>query len=240
MFLDPSVVPAAGDRRSHIAAGAIGHPMLSSHGRCWRRASMRLVRTLDQILHQQSGVRAAAFRSRCELGEELLDGVEVRGVFRQEERLGARRADKLAHGFAFVASEIVHDDDIAGCCTTIRRSQPQQRPASGTPKGKAYPSMLASIPASMVNQRPADLGISNRFKLTPSCFKFLRGLVRLPRSWQRKTTLQFTDAESEVMAPRDLRQHQVAVAGRGITGSASSSSLSSMSVGISYGPMSPS
>jgi hypothetical protein len=30
--------------------------------------------------------------------------------------------------------------------------------------------MLASFPASMVNQMPTDLGIPNRFKLTPSRF----------------------------------------------------------------------
>jgi hypothetical protein len=40
--------------------------------------------------------------------------------------------------------------------------------------------MLASFPASMVNQMPTDLGIPNRFKLTPSRFSssfpgFLRG-----------------------------------------------------------------
>jgi hypothetical protein len=31
--------------------------------------------------------------------------------------------------------------------------------------------MLASNPANMVNQKQADLGIPNRFKLTPSRFK---------------------------------------------------------------------
>jgi hypothetical protein len=30
--------------------------------------------------------------------------------------------------------------------------------------------MLASFPASMVNQKPSDLGIQNRFKLNPSRF----------------------------------------------------------------------
>jgi len=48
-----------------------------------------------------------------ELSEDLLDGVEVRGVFRQEEELGAGRTDELAHGFAFVAAEIVENDYIA-------------------------------------------------------------------------------------------------------------------------------
>ena len=31
--------------------------------------------------------------------------------------------------------------------------------------------MLASVPASMVNQKPTDLGIPNRFSLTPSRFR---------------------------------------------------------------------
>ena len=58
--------------------------------------------------------RGGLSEQMLELGEDLLDGVEVRGVFGQEEQLGARRADQLARGFAFVAAEIVHDDDIAG------------------------------------------------------------------------------------------------------------------------------
>ena len=49
-----------------------------------------------------------------ELGEELLDRVQVGGVFRQEEELGAGRADGAAHGLALVGAEIVHDDDVAG------------------------------------------------------------------------------------------------------------------------------
>jgi len=39
--------------------------------------------------------------------------------------------------------------------------------------------MLASYPASMVNQKRADLGIPNRFSLTPSRFK----LRSAPRNW---------------------------------------------------------
>ena len=49
-----------------------------------------------------------------ELGEDLLDGIEVGTVGRQEEQLGAGGADGAAHGLAFVAAEIVHDDDVAG------------------------------------------------------------------------------------------------------------------------------
>jgi hypothetical protein len=36
--------------------------------------------------------------------------------------------------------------------------------------------MLASFPASMVNQKPADLGIPNRFNLTTSRFKSCGGI----------------------------------------------------------------
>src|SRR5207248_220816 len=39
---------------------------------------------------------------------------------------------------------------------------------------KLYPSMLASSPASMVNQKRLDLGIPNRFKVTSSRFNWMR------------------------------------------------------------------
>jgi hypothetical protein len=38
----------------------------------------------------------------------------VCGVWEAREELGAGRADELAHGFAPVTAEIVHDDDVAG------------------------------------------------------------------------------------------------------------------------------
>jgi hypothetical protein len=42
--------------------------------------------------------------------------------------------------------------------------------------------MLASIPASMVNQKPADLGIPNRFKLSSSRFSSLIRMQSAPLS----------------------------------------------------------
>ena len=59
-------------------------------------------------------VALVGFAQQClELGKDLFDRVEVGGVSRQEEQLGAGAADELAHGLAFVAAEIVHDDDVA-------------------------------------------------------------------------------------------------------------------------------
>ena len=58
--------------------------------------------------------RRGLAQQMLELGKDLLDGVEVGGIFRQEDQLGASRADELANGFAFVAAKIVHDDDVAG------------------------------------------------------------------------------------------------------------------------------
>lgn len=49
-----------------------------------------------------------------ELGEELLDRVQIGRVFRQVEEPSAGRADGLAHSFAFVRAKIVHDHDVAG------------------------------------------------------------------------------------------------------------------------------
>ena len=49
-----------------------------------------------------------------ELGEDLLDGVQVGRIFWKEEELGAGGADELAHGFAFVTAEIVDNNDVIG------------------------------------------------------------------------------------------------------------------------------
>jgi hypothetical protein len=45
-----------------------------------------------------------------EFGEYLLDRVEVGG---QEEKLGSYGTNELTYGFASVATEIVHDHDVA-------------------------------------------------------------------------------------------------------------------------------
>jgi len=51
---------------------------------------------------------------RLQLGEGLLDRVEVGTVGREEEQPGTDRFDGGAHGRSLVARQIVHDDDVAG------------------------------------------------------------------------------------------------------------------------------
>ena len=48
-----------------------------------------------------------------ELGEELLDGIEVGAVGRQEEEMGALFPDCAARRLAFMRAEIIEDDDVA-------------------------------------------------------------------------------------------------------------------------------
>ena len=48
-----------------------------------------------------------------ELGEELFDGIEVGAVGRQVSQLGAGSFDCIADAGDLMASEIVHDDDVA-------------------------------------------------------------------------------------------------------------------------------
>ena len=48
-----------------------------------------------------------------ELGEDLLDGIEVGTVGRKKEQLGADGSDEAADGLALVATEIIDDDDVA-------------------------------------------------------------------------------------------------------------------------------
>src|SRR3989338_9399071 len=49
-----------------------------------------------------------------ELGEDLLDRVEVGTVGRQEDQMRAPGADSGAGGIALVAAEVVHDHHVAG------------------------------------------------------------------------------------------------------------------------------
>lgn len=49
-----------------------------------------------------------------DLGEGLLNRVEVWGVRRQEPEPGAGRPDHCADGSRLVGTEIVHDDNVAG------------------------------------------------------------------------------------------------------------------------------
>ena len=46
-------------------------------------------------------------------GEDLLDRIEVRAIWRQEDAVGASGADGLASRFTLVAAKIVEDDDLA-------------------------------------------------------------------------------------------------------------------------------
>lgn len=49
-----------------------------------------------------------------DLGEGLLDGVQVWGVWRQEPEACAGGFDGISDGFGLVAAKVVHDDNIAG------------------------------------------------------------------------------------------------------------------------------
>jgi hypothetical protein len=49
-------------------------------------------------------------QQRLELGEGLLDRIEIGAVGRQIDRAGAAGLDRLAHAHDLVAAEIVQDD----------------------------------------------------------------------------------------------------------------------------------
>ncbi len=49
-----------------------------------------------------------------ELGEDLLDRVQVGAIREQKEQGGTRRADGLAYGWALVTAKVVHHHYIAG------------------------------------------------------------------------------------------------------------------------------
>ena len=78
---------------------------------CWRDAVDKLADLAPGCL-----VRALFGFSHevLELGEELLDGIEVGAIRRQEEQVSALISDRLARRLAFMRAEIVEDDDVSG------------------------------------------------------------------------------------------------------------------------------
>jgi hypothetical protein len=73
---------------------------------------------LSEDLSAGLGYGFVASRSRLsqqgfELGEDLLDGIEVGRVFRQEHEARADVADRSSHHLSLVGAQIVEDHDIA-------------------------------------------------------------------------------------------------------------------------------
>ena len=64
----------------------------------------------ERVLGPFSSLAQLAF----ELGEGHFDGIEVGGVGREEHQAGSGCFDQGGDFGAFVAGEVVHDDDIAG------------------------------------------------------------------------------------------------------------------------------
>ena len=72
---------------------------------------------LDQI-GQRSGLGAA--QPPFDFAPHLFDGIEIRGVSRQEEHMGAGLFDQGQSRLAFVRSQVVHDYDVS---LTQRRTE---------------------------------------------------------------------------------------------------------------------
>jgi hypothetical protein len=63
---------------------------------------------VDNVFVSGVGLASDGF----DLGERHFDGIHVGRIGRQDEEVGSGFADQVADEFAFVAVEIVHDDDI--------------------------------------------------------------------------------------------------------------------------------
>ncbi len=68
----------------------------------------------DPLPRRLNGPFGRVPQQRFELGEDLFNRVEIRGVGRQEAQRGPHPFDGGAHGRTLVAAQIVHDDDSAG------------------------------------------------------------------------------------------------------------------------------
>src|SRR5215211_7424099 len=77
---------------------------------CWREEVEEVANLLPCGLN---GPGLGLAEPVLELGEELLDGVQVGAVGRQEEEMGADGPDGAACRLSLVAAEIVEDDEVA-------------------------------------------------------------------------------------------------------------------------------
>jgi hypothetical protein len=68
----------------------------------------------DGVPQSADGTSGGLAQQGFELGEDLLDGIEIGAIGRQVEKMRADGLDRGAHGGALVGAEIVHDDDVAG------------------------------------------------------------------------------------------------------------------------------
>ena len=68
----------------------------------------------DGLPECRAGARAGVPHPVFELGEGLLDGVQIGAVWWQEQQMRPDVPDSLAHRLAFVTAEVVHYDDVAG------------------------------------------------------------------------------------------------------------------------------
>jgi hypothetical protein len=59
------------------------------------------------------GALGGGSQEGLELGEDLLDGIEIGAVGRQEQELATRGADGAADALGLMAAEIIDDDDVA-------------------------------------------------------------------------------------------------------------------------------
>jgi hypothetical protein len=75
----------------------------------------------DDAPKRLDGACGGAAQQAFELGEDLLDRVEVGAVGRQVEHSGASGGDRLAHARHLVGGEIVHHHEIA--CTQDRHQR---------------------------------------------------------------------------------------------------------------------
>src|SRR5438034_10720249 len=88
---------------------------------------------------------------------------------------------------------------------TGRQSQPRQPRAREDPWNKVCPSMLASTPASMLNQNNPDLGILNRIGLKTSCFRPRPGFLSVARRRLSRLTLYRAGCRSDPGLPVDAK-----------------------------------
>lgn len=97
--------PVRGSRRLEQDHFSWKHTLNWRDSFCTRWAGV-IEQCSDAVVEGLDGARRGFSKPVFELGKDLLDGVEIGTVWRQEEELGADAADGLANGPSLMAAKI--------------------------------------------------------------------------------------------------------------------------------------
>src|SRR5215218_447025 len=120
-----------------------------------------------------------------ELGEDLLDRVEIGRIAGQEEQLGAGGADQMADSLALMTAEIVHDHDVAAAQGRHEELLYVSAKAGAVDRAVDDAGRRDPVTAQRRQKEPAPAKAGVRVRQRPCGTLAVRRVPRAHRPWRR-------------------------------------------------------